>query len=143
VGVVDWLAAREGRQFAGVDPTALVWAADPMKRDDFGRFRALTPTVPLIDLSFVLSPAVLPKDFSTVMSLQAKAPSGYVLCLAGRGLDGVTRDDTSIVIAGDRQDAKDAATTLLQALGRRTRDLGPLEAVRYLDHVTLNWFATV
>ncbi len=131
------------RRLHDVDPTAIVWAATPMSAPILASLCDAPAARPIVDLSFVIAPSQLPNELSGLPAMNEAAPRGYVLCLPGRNADRRSGDGISVVLAGDRADAKDVATMLLLATGRRVRDLGPLEAVRFLDHVTLNWFATV
>jgi hypothetical protein len=143
VDPLAWASARAERRFAGVDPTAVVWAAAPLRLDGLAALPLDSGATPLIDVSYVLAPQGLPRNLPGLLGVDAALPAGYVLCLTGRGPELAEPQATTIVLAGDRPDAKDIATALLVAMGRRVRDLGPLEAVRYLDHLTLDWFATI
>ena len=118
----------------------IVWADAPLRDDELARLQAGRRAVPLIDLSYLLTPGAARKDILPPGS----AGSGYVLCLPAPQAQAAAEPQRTlplVMVCGDDPAARRIAMELLPALGRKAVEIGPLRALRYMDKDTARMLA--
>jgi hypothetical protein len=127
------------------DIDALLWIDEPLPpRTCAALARAAAPR-PFIDLGWTVRPignALAHRALVAQVSVTGLANPRYVTCV----LPAVAQPDResgalpAVLVCSDDASAKAFASALLEALGRRTLDPGPLQSLRYLDPHTMRMY---